>query len=129
MTPSATPPQLLFVVDDDERTARRLASMLTEDGYVVEVMLDGQEAIDRFGHEPPPVAIVTDHVMPRAHGVAVLLEARKRWPQISVIFITGRPDLLAGLVADPRPVVFTKPVSYADLNTTLRDILGASIHV
>ena len=38
----------LFLVDDDARTARRFASMLEEDGYVVELFFDGAQALERF---------------------------------------------------------------------------------
>ncbi len=42
----------VFLVDDDLRTARRLAAMLEEDGFVVEVMRDGDEAVARLEREP-----------------------------------------------------------------------------
>jgi DNA-binding response OmpR family regulator len=116
--------RLLFLVDDDERTARRLASMLTEDGFVVEVMLDAQEVIERLARAPVPDAIISDVVMPLPGGVAVVVEARRRWPTIPVIFVTGRPDLLAGIILAPAPVVFTKPVSYAELSAKLREVLA-----
>jgi two-component system cell cycle sensor histidine kinase/response regulator CckA len=114
----------LLLVDDDERTVRLLASMLTEDGFVVEVMLSGEEAIERLARDPPPDAIVTDLVMPVVGGIAVLGEARKRRPLLPVVFVTGRPELLAKIRFEPSPIVFTKPVSYADLSAKLREVLA-----
>jgi two-component system OmpR family response regulator len=118
----------IFVVDNDQRTARRLASMLEEDGYVVEVFPDGRDAITRLALDPAPDAIVTDLVMPHASGIAVLGEARRRWQRVPVIFVTGHPELVGPrgslpFASDMGPVVLTKPVSYADLGAHIRELL------
>jgi two-component system cell cycle sensor histidine kinase/response regulator CckA len=118
-TPS---PRRLLVIDDDQRTANRLASMLEEDGYVVEVLRDGRDALDRLEREPAPSGIITDLIMPRAGGIAILGEARRRWKDIPVVFVTGHPELLArpALPIDPAPLVLTKPISYGELSEALQ---------
>ncbi len=115
----------IFLVDDDIRTAKRLASMLEEDGFVVEVMRDGSEAVARMDRDPPPDAIVTDLVMLGMSGIAVLGAARRRGQSIPVIFVTGHPQLLARppIPFEPSPIVFTKPVAYADLRDRLNELL------
>jgi CheY-like chemotaxis protein len=115
----------LLVVDNDQRTARKLASMLEEDGFVVEVLRDGRDAIERLDSGPAPDVIITDLIMPRASGIAVLGEARRRWKDIPVVFVTGHPELLArpAVPISPAPVVLTKPMSYADLSMTLQALL------
>jgi two-component system response regulator MprA len=123
------PVRRILLVEDDLRTARRLASMLEEDGFVVEVLCDGRDALDRFEREPPPDGIITDLIMPRASGIAVLGEARRRWKDIPVVFMTGHPELLAGsplAVPKPAPLVLTKPISYAELSAALRDMTTAA---
>jgi len=117
----------IFLVDNDERTTRRLASMLEEDGYDVEVFRDGRAAITRLEQDPAPDAIVTDLVMPRAGGIAVLGAARSRSGKVPVIFVTGHPELFRGREPFPfesTPIVMTKPISYADLSAQIRDLLG-----
>jgi len=120
------PPRRLFLVDDDVRTARRLASMLEEDGFVVEVMGNGDEAVARLAREPRPDAIITDLIMPGRSGIAVLGEARRRYRGIPIVFVTGHPNLLRGpaIPLEPTPIVFTKPVSYADLRERLNQLLA-----
>lgn len=117
----------LIVVDDDIRTATRLASMLEEDGFIVEVFRDGREALARLECEPAPDAIITDLIMPRAGGIAVLGEARRRWKDIPVIFVTGHAELLSRppLPCAPPPLILTKPVSYGDLTASLNGLLEA----
>jgi CheY-like chemotaxis protein len=132
MIPPPAPPALalrrLLLVDDDVRTTARLASMLREDGFLVEVFRDGRDALTRLESEPAPDAIITDLIMPRAGGIAVLGEARRRWSGIPFVFITGHPELLArpGLPFSPAPLVLTKPISYTELTSTLRDLLASS---
>lgn len=122
-------PWRLFVVDNDVRTARRLASMLEEDGFIVEVMTDGAEAIARLGREPYPDAVVTDLIMPGMSGIAVLGEARRRVRNIPVVFVTGHPELLGkpAIPFEPSPIVFTKPISVADLSARLTELLLARV--
>jgi CheY-like chemotaxis protein len=118
-------PRRLLVIDDDVRTSHRLASMLEEDGFVVEVMRDGREALERLERGPAPDAIITDLIMPGAGGIAVLGEARRRWRDIPFVFITGHPELLRRPEVPflPEPVVLTKPISYAELSYELNKLL------
>ena len=46
----------VLVVDDDERTARLLARLLTEDGFDVEVVTDGVAAMARLSNGEGPTA-------------------------------------------------------------------------
>lgn len=119
----------LLVIDDDARTAKRFARMLEEDGFTVEVFADGAQAIARLALSPPPDAIVTDLVMPRASGIAVLGEARRLCGNIPVIFVTGHPELLrrGDVPFEAAPIVFTKPISYADFSDALRALLGPQV--
>jgi two-component system response regulator MprA len=115
----------LLLIDDDVRTARRLASMLEEDGFIVEVLRDGHDAIERIDREPAPDGIITDLIMPRAGGIAVLGAARRRWKDIPFVFVTGHAELLSNppIPLPPAPLVLTKPISYSDLSSALERLL------
>lgn len=109
-------PRLVMVVDDDARAARVLAQMLREDGYNVEVVLDGAAAIHRLSREPLPDVLVTDFRMPHADGMAVLSYARSRRPHIPVILVTSYPETVEAWSTrfDPPPRVFSKPLAYGE---------------
>lgn len=113
--------KLVLLIDDDTRTATRLAQMLREDGYAVEVLGDGVEALRRLENMPSPDVVVTDLMMPGASGFTVMLEARRKQPNVPVIFLTGHPDLLARLPLklDPEPIIFTKPIEYDDVRAMI----------
>jgi two-component system response regulator MprA len=112
---------LVLLVDDDCRTARRLGRMLEEDGYRVEVLCDGSEALARIARSPSPDIVVMDAVVPGIGGLLLLERLHRTFPMLPLIFVTGYPELLAA--APKRPVVFTKPVAYAEL----RDAIGRAV--
>jgi CheY-like chemotaxis protein len=114
------PPALILVVDDDARTARTLANMLREDGYHVDVAIDGAAAIARLARAPMPSVLVTDLRLPNADGVAVSVFARSRDAGIPIIVVTGYPHLAQKL--SPEPIVLTKPIVYDDLSAALARI-------
>lgn len=114
----------MLVVDDDARTARLLARMLREDGFDVELALDGAMAIARLGRSPMPDVLVTDISMPHADGIAVSRYARSRSPNLPIVLVTGYPELVpnARNALVPSPTVFTKPLDYAKLSAALQGI-------
>jgi CheY-like chemotaxis protein len=109
---------IILVVDDDARSARTLASMLREDGYDVDVAVDGAAAIARLTRKPMPSVLVTDLRLPNADGLAVSAFARSRDAEIPIIMVTGYPQLAAQKL-DPAAIVLTKPLDYADLSAAL----------
>lgn len=116
---------LVLVVDDDARTARRLATMLREDGFEAEVAIDGAGAIGRLARSPAPDFLVTDLRMPHADGSSVVQFARSKQPHLPVIVVTGHPNMASGLASlEPSVVVMPKPVVYDDL---LQSLLAAAV--
>jgi len=120
------PAALILVVDDDVRTARLLARMLREDGFEVELAVDGAAAIGRLARSPMPDVLVTDLRMPHADGAAVASYARSRRPGLPVLVVTGYPELAPheGDGLDPPPTVLSKPLDYARLGDELRRLTG-----
>ena len=112
---------LVLLVDGDLRTSRRMAEMLREDGFEVELARDGAAAISRLARSPVPDALVTELNVAHADGTAVSLFARARNPQMPIVVVTGYPHLFHGAAFERvAPVVFTKPVDYASLRDNLR---------
>jgi two-component system response regulator MprA len=106
--------KLVLVADEDARTARLLARMLRDDGYTVELVLDGAAALARLTRSPVPDALVTDFHMPHADGAAVARYAQSRRSGLPIFLVTGYPELVHELERslDPPARVFTKPLDY-----------------
>ena len=128
---SATESSRLYVVllvDDDLRTTRRMADMLREDGFAVEIARDGAAAVARLSRSPTPDALVTELTTAHADGVAIGRFARSQRPGLPVLFVTGYPNLFDPAVfsGEPPALLFTKPVDYAALRSALRDALHSA---
>ena len=115
-------PFRILVVEDDVSDVRMFAQLLREDGYDVEVVLDGASAIGRLAHPPMPGLLIADYKLPHADGLAIASYARSRDPGVEVVVITGYPEIverLAGQAGGPLRAVFSKPLIYADLMVQL----------
>jgi len=78
----------ILVVDDEEIVRESLANWLTEDGYQVDIASDGQAALDRLA-ERSYVIMLVDLKMPGMDGLQVLVEAKKKQPDLVVILMTA----------------------------------------
>lgn len=81
----------LLVVDDDISHLMIFERAFKHD-FTLRIAWSGLEALDILKEEPVDV-IVTDYTMPGLNGLALLREARRRWPWIGRMLMTGRPDI------------------------------------
>lgn len=85
---TASPPPRILVVDDDAMLRNLLVDVLTHEGYIVDVAACGEDALARLDVQPVDL-VITDVVMPGISGVDVLRNARRKFPDLDVIVMTG----------------------------------------
>jgi CheY-like chemotaxis protein len=125
--PAKTRFNKVLLVDGDLRTSQRLAKLLREDGFEVEVLRDGATAIARLTRAPLPDVLITELKLPLCDGSAVVRFGRSQHAGMSVVVLTGYPNLLAAEeFGGPTPVLLTKPLDYPALLDVLngRDFSG-----
>jgi CheY-like chemotaxis protein len=111
----------VLLVDADFRTSQRLAELLGEDGFEVEVARDGAAALARLARPPLPGTLITELSIPLADGSTIARYARTQDPALRVIVLTRHPHLLSpASFSQPTPVVLTKPLDYGRLLELLR---------
>jgi DNA-binding response OmpR family regulator len=116
--------QLVLLVDEEVRTTRRLARMLEEDGFDVEIARNGAAAISRLARVRLPAALVTEVALAHADGLTVSRFARSLRADLPVFIVTGHPELVDQNRFGALPaVVFTKPIDYATLQKALVEAL------
>jgi DNA-binding NtrC family response regulator len=81
-------PAHILVVDDDAQQCSDMAEMVRSLGYRVTTAADGKEALERLASAPAN-AILTDLVMPRMDGVALLKELASRGDRTPTVVLTG----------------------------------------
>jgi len=108
----------VYVVDDDPVICRLADYILRRAGYVVEVWYDGDEALEALARATPDV-IVTDLMMPRLSGVALIqrIRATPEWAALPVIVFTARSEVRDRRQAEEAgaSLILTKPFSSAQL--------------
>jgi DNA-binding NtrC family response regulator len=79
----------ILIADDDRSITEGLGAILSDEGYEIEVALDGQKAIDRLGADTFGVALA-DLMMPKLDGLTLLREIQTRDITTECIIITGQ---------------------------------------
>jgi two-component system response regulator VicR len=82
------PDMKILIVDDDKVVADILKDLTAEKDRQVDVCYDGLAAIEHIQRTMYDIIIV-DLVMPRLDGIEVLRYAKKVYPEVVVIIITG----------------------------------------
>lgn len=117
----------LLVVEDEAKTAAFIKKGLREEGFVVDVAGDGQEAIHLAG-ELAFDLIVLDVMLPKADGWQVLGVLRRQGIEAPILLLTARDavvDRVKGfeLGADDYLV---KPFAFSELLARIRSLLKRS---
>jgi DNA-binding NtrC family response regulator len=114
-------PAKILVVDDDSQQRSDLVQMVESLGYQVAVATDGEDALAKLVSFPANV-ILTDLVMPRMDGIALLKVLAERGDRTPTIVLTGfgSVDQAISFVHDLNAFWFLeKPVQSAVLRTLL----------
>jgi len=117
----------ILVVDDETAARRGLASLLSGWGYEVDEAADGQEALEKAVAGLPSV-VVTDLVMPRLDGHALLRALHEEVPFAAVILLTGQGSIETAVAAmkDGAYDYLTKPVDLARLKLLIPKAASSS---
>ena len=82
----------VLVVDDERSIRITLRAFLHDAGYEVDIAEDVQKAQQLLSSTSFDL-VVTDIVLPRVSGVALLQQIRKTAPEVQVIMMTGEPTV------------------------------------
>jgi two-component system response regulator AtoC len=115
-----TRPRVLLV-DDEENIRRTLSVVLHQEGYEVDAVADGQEALDRLPSEIYEF-VITDLRMPGVDGMAVLEEVQRIHPETLVVMMSayGSTDLAIEAVKRGAVDYIAKPFASDEMALLLR---------
>jgi PleD family two-component response regulator len=128
MNPNVTQPHRgnLLLVDDTPNNLRLLSAMLTEQGYEVRRVVNGQMAL-KTAQANPPDLILLDIKMPDMNGYEVCqrLKADAETRDVPVIFISALDEVLDKVKAFAVGGVdyITKPFSEEEVFARVENIL------
>jgi DNA-binding NtrC family response regulator len=114
----------ILIVDDEESTREVFAELLQRWNYEVDQTADGHGAL-KLAAETHPDVIISDLVMPKLDGLALVRALREEQPDTPVVIITGKGTIDAAVEA-VREGVFDfveKPLDPARLKVILQRAL------
>lgn len=113
-----------LLVEDDRRLVDILRRGLTEDGYSVDVCLEGKEAT-LMAESVEYDVIVLDLMLPGKGGLELCRELRSSGVRTPILMLTARDsvdDIVAGLEAGADDYL-TKPFAFQELRARLHSIM------
>lgn len=122
-------PRILLV--DDELIAREnLSIVFQSDGYEVEAVGNGLEAVAAMEREPAQV-VVSDLKMEGMDGMELLQVLRQRWPDTKVIMLTGYATVKTAVAAMRRGAdqYLGKPVNLTKLRQHVAELYDQSLRI
>jgi len=93
----------VLVVDDEPVIRSLFKDFLTDEGYHVETVSNGQEAVEIVKQKKFSIAFMDVH-MPIMNGLEALIQMKQIQPELTVVMMDSFPDELA-LEAEKRGAV------------------------
>ena len=106
----------VLLLDDDAAMQRLVAALLRRDGYRVDVVGKGNQAIDALGRAKYD-AIILDLMMPHEGGMTVIQHLRDKKPELlpRVLVLSATPQAVLKTMRLDLGGVVTKPFQEREL--------------
>jgi two-component system cell cycle sensor histidine kinase/response regulator CckA len=122
----ANRPTRVLIVDDERKSRELLEVMLSAAGFVLQVAINGEEALALVAAEPPDL-ILLDLRLPGIDGYQVVAAIKgsvttKNIPIIIVTALEEREARIRALTAGAEDYL-TKPVDHVELSARVRNLL------
>lgn len=112
----------IIVADDDQGLRRVLRAALEKDGYEIDTVSSGVEALQLLEVRCPDV-LISDLIMPEMAGDELARRCVEKCPDVRIVFMSGfRDEQLRG-IGITQVVFMPKPMSLADLRSMVKRLL------
>jgi signal transduction histidine kinase/CheY-like chemotaxis protein len=126
MIPTGSAQQIILVVEDEIDVRQSTAAMLRELGYTVIAVDSAAAALRVLGARPDLTLLFTDVVMPDMNGRKLADEARRRKPDLKVLYTSGytRNAIVHNGALDASVQLISKPFTLEQLALKIREALA-----
>lgn len=118
----------ILVVDDEQHMLNYLRTLLEVEGYEVEAVSSGLEALERVQKDPVPGLILLDVAMPGLDGLQTLERLNGIRPGIKVVMLSclTNPRTVAQAIRLGAQDYLPKPFQKSDLEAVIHRTLGSA---
>jgi signal transduction histidine kinase len=117
--------ETILIVDDDSDVREIMSSVLSDLGYRVKEVANGESALKLLSDDRPDL-LVLDFGMPGANGAEVAVSARELNADLRILFVSGYSDTSAIERAVGKAALLRKPFRPAEFAAAVRSALDAS---
>jgi len=113
----------ILVVDDNILMRKLIINSFHRDDLEFHEACDGSEGLEKISADRYDL-VITDIIMPNMEGIELIMEAKRKHPDIKIIAISGsEPFYLFMAKKLGVQAIFTKPLHHRDFSATTRKIL------
>lgn len=113
-----------MIVDDDENIRKTMKAILEDEGYIVDLATNGNEAIEMAQERTYNIALL-DIRLPDMEGIELLKMIKESVPRTRKIMVTGYPSMQNAISALNKnaDAYLVKPVNVEKLLDTVKEQL------
>ena len=119
----------IMIAEDESSVRTLLMRAFSQDGHEVESAPDGAAALDQLAKSPPFDLLLSDIQMPLMDGIALALAAKRDYPALTILLMTGytdqreRAQSLRALIHD----IVQKPFTVAEIRAAVTAALAVRV--
>ena len=125
-SPAETKPTRVLIVEDEMLNREVMAEALSEAGFEVDEADTADQAVEMLDIDGYRLVVTDIHMPGRLDGIGLARHVHNQHPKMPIVFVTGRPDVLARLRDAGIPgTSLAKPFALDELVKVVRDLLEA----
>jgi YesN/AraC family two-component response regulator len=118
----------ILIIDDESAIAIMLKKMVEKAGHEAKTAINGNEGLQLFDTYNPDL-LITDIVMPEKEGLELIIELRRKNPNLKIIAISGGGRFqYEGYLNSAKHLgankVFQKPLDLKELMSSISEMLS-----
>jgi DNA-binding response OmpR family regulator len=115
----------VLIVEDEMLNREIMAEALIEAGFIVDEADSADEAVRMLDQDGYRLLVTDIHMPGRLSGIDLAQRAHDRNPHMPIVFVTGRPDVLARLRDAGIPgTSLAKPFALKELVRVVSQLIG-----
>lgn len=116
----------ILVVDDNNMMRRLIINLFNKNDYSFDEAGDGAEGLEKMSNNSYDL-VITDIIMPKMEGIEMIIQAKRNFPDVKIIAISGGEPFYLFLAKKLGiQAVFTKPLDHQGFHTAVTNSFSQS---